>query len=131
MPLEIHTIQTAPPIIWFHVACASASVVLGAWILGRRKGTTVHRWLGRFWVLLMLSTSLGSFLIQARGRFSLIHLLSVVTIIAISAAIYGALKHDLELHRKSMIGAYVGLIIAGVFTLLPYRMLGQLVFGSP
>jgi uncharacterized membrane protein len=30
----------------------------------------------------------------------------------------------------TMTFTYLGLVIAGAFTLLPYRMLGQLVFGA-
>lgn len=125
---QIHTVHTAPPIIWFHLACAVTSLVLGAWILSRRKGTQVHRWLGRLWVALMLCTSIGSFFIQARGRFSWIHILSVITLLALAAAIIGARKRDIALHRRAMVGTYIGLFTAGVFTLLPYRMLGQVVF---
>ena len=129
MALQIYTVQTAPPIVWFHVACAATSVVLGAWLLSQRKGTRPHRWLGRLWVVLMLCTSIGSFQIQANGHLSGLHVLSIVSLAAVSAAVIGVLKHNRELHRKSMIGAYTGLVIAGIFTLLPYRMLGQLVFG--
>lgn len=130
MALQIYTVQTAPPIIWFHVVCAAFSVVLGAWLFSRRKGTATHRWVGRIWVLLMLCASISSFQIQANGHLSWIHVLSVITLASVSAAVVGALKGNRDMHRKSMIGAYAGLVIAGMFTLLPYRMLGQFVFGA-
>ena len=130
MALQIYTVQTAPAVIWFHIVCAGSSVVLGAWLLSRRKGTPIHRWLGRLWAALMLCTSIGSFQIQAKGHLSMLHILSIVSLVAVAAAVVGTLRHNVELHRKSMIGAYSGLVVAGIFALLPYRMLGQLIFGS-
>lgn len=77
----------------------------------------------------MLCTSLTSFLIQARGALGPIHILSLVSILAVASAIYGARTRNLTLHRKSMKGAYFNLVGAGLFTFLPNRMLGKLLFG--
>ena len=130
MTLQIYTVQTAPPYIWLHVASAASSIFLGGWLLIKRKGTEPHRWLGRLWVGPMLFTSIGSFQIQASGHLSWLHGLSILSFFAVTAAVVGALKHNRELHRKSMIGAYTGLVLPGIFTLLPYRMLGQFLFGA-
>lgn len=133
----IHTDQTAlpmpgfPPVLGFHIACALLAMVLGAWLLARRKGTAFHRGLGRLWVVLMVCTSVTSFPIQAHGHLSALHLLSVISLLAVAAALVGAWRRNLALHRKSMMGAYAGLVIAGLFALLPDRILGQWLFGSP
>lgn len=120
-----------PPVLGFHIACALIAMVLGAWLLARRKGTAFHRGLGRLWVILMVCTSVASFFIQARGQLSALHLLSVISLLAVAAALVGAWRRNLALHRKSMMGAYAGLVIAGLFALLPDRTLGQWLFGSP
>lgn len=119
------------PILGFHMACAGIAMVLGAWLLARRKGTAFHRGLGRLWVVLMVCTSVASFFIQARGQLSALHLLSVISLLAVAAALVSAWRRNLALHRKSMMGAYAGLVIAGLFALLPDRTLGQWLFGSP
>jgi uncharacterized membrane protein len=119
-----------PPVLGFHIACAVIAMVLGAWLLARRKGTAFHRGLGRLWVVLMVCTSVGSFFIQARGQLSAFHLLSVISLLSVAAALVGAWRHNLDQHRKWMRGAYAGLVIAGLFTLWPDRMLGRWLFGS-
>jgi len=127
--MPIQSDYSAPPHVWFHAVCALIAIIIGAYLLSRQKGTMSHRALGRVWVVLMLSTSIGSFFIQSSGTFSSIHILSVVSIVAVASAVYGARNKNLELHRMSMIGAYCGLVIAGAFTLLPQRLLGKIVFG--
>jgi uncharacterized membrane protein len=113
------------PAILVHLATAIPAALLGAVILSRRKGTTVHKMLGRVWVVLMLVTAVGSFGIQTSGRLSWIHILSVVTIVSIVAALISIRRGNREAHRRSMQGAYGGLMIAFAFTLLPGRLMGQ------
>lgn len=126
--LIIYTIDEAPAHILMHLWVAVLSIVIGAIVLFRTKGTLSHRWLGRIWVSLMLITALSSFFIQARGHFSPIHLLSVVVLIAMSYSIYAIQHRRIRQHKIAMICAYASLCIAGAFTLLPYRMLGQMLF---
>jgi uncharacterized membrane protein len=114
--------------ILLHIAAALAAVLLGAVVLYRPKGTAVHRMMGRVWVGLMLVVAVGSFFIQARDRLSLIHILSVVIILSMASAVYAARHNNIRGHKISMRISYASLCVAGLFTLLPYRMLGQLVF---
>ena len=130
MAAQIFTLDTAPVYVLVHMACAAASVLLGGYMLARPKGTSVHKVLGRIWAGLMLVTAVGSFQIQSGGRLSWIHLLSLVTIYFVCAGVVAARRGQIMRHRGCMQGAYSGLVIAGVFTLLPHRMLGQLLFGS-
>ena len=118
------------PVIITHVASAAGALVFGAVTLSLRKGTTLHRVLGRTWVVLMALTALVSFWIQASGHFSWIHLLSVGTLLALVSSIYAAIRGNIHAHRKGMISAYTGLAIAAVFTLLPGRRLGALLWGA-
>jgi len=66
------------PIMFLHLGAAILSLVLGAVVLYRRKGTASHKALGRIWVGLMLVAALSSFwILEIRdgAGFSVIHLL--------------------------------------------------------
>ena len=124
-----YSIATAPVIVWVHLFVALTSLVLGAVVLIRRKGTPTHRRLGRVWAALMYMAATTSFWIQARDHFSVIHVLSVIMLISLTYALYAIRRGRVKTHKICMQSTYAGLIGAGVFTLLPYRMLGQWVFG--
>lgn len=120
------------PQIIVHAALALACLLLGAMILLRRKGTTVHRVLGWIWVSAMMVVAILSFWIRTSGGFSLIHVLSVVTPIFLVRGVYRARTHQVAGHRRTMLGLFVGaLLVAGLFTLMPYRLIGHLVWGMP
>ena len=56
--------------ILLHLLTITPAVVLGIFILAKRKGTSTHKLFGRIWVVLMLCTSFISFFIQHDGAFS-------------------------------------------------------------
>jgi uncharacterized membrane protein len=119
--------------IQLHAAAAVAAFVLGAVQLGATKGTARHRWQGRVWVVLMLVIAASSFSIHRidhwRG-FSIIHLLSIWVLFALPMGVAFARTGRIEAHRKTMIGLYLGaLIIAGIFTFAPGRIMHAVVFG--
>ena len=128
--LEIHSLASAPWYVLAHLAVCAGGALLGTTVLLRRKGDFTHKALGWSWVSLMLTAAISSFFIQARGRFSLIHILSVVILVMVPLGVVHIRHRRVLRHRNTMSSAFAGLIIAGVFTLLPYRMLGQLVFGA-
>jgi uncharacterized membrane protein len=108
--------------------------VLGVAQLARLKGTRTHRALGYIWVGLMLFVAFSSFFIHELrhwGGFSLIHVLSIFTLVMLPLGIYFARQHSVVGHRKTMLGLFFGaLVIAGAFTLLPGRILGRVMFGG-
>ena len=109
-----------------HAALAGAAVLLGAVMLARRKGTVSHKWLGRAWVALMAAVALSSFWIFEIRRGagpSLIHLLSVWTLVSLALAVYFIRRGNVRAHRGFMIGTLVGLVVAGAFALAPGRAL--------
>jgi uncharacterized membrane protein len=126
--LSLESSMAFTPIIVAHIAAAIGALVIGGLSFSLRKGTPLHRRLGRLWVVLMLATALLSFGIQTRGHFSWIHLLSVITLIGVPAALAAAARGNIQVHRRGMRAAYFGLLIAGMFTLLPGRRLGYLVW---
>lgn len=118
------------PVILIHLLAALGAVVIGGTLLALRKGTPTHRLFGRIWVGLMAIVALGSFFIRSNGHFSWIHLLSVWTLIVLTMAIVSIRRGNIRAHKLWMTGGYSGLAIAGVFTLLPGRRLGHLLWHS-
>ena len=118
-------------VILTHTFAALAAVALGAAMFLARKGTFTHRVAGRSWVALMLVTAISSFWIKSSGSYSWIHLLSVAVPILLAAGVYFAVSSNMVRHQRMMIGIYgIGLGIAGIFTLLPTRLLGRMVWSG-
>jgi uncharacterized membrane protein len=123
----------AAPAIPVHAFAAMAAFGLGVVQLAAPKGTLPHRTLGWIWVGLMLSVAVSSFWIhQIRlvGPWSPIHLLSIFVLITVPLAVWRAHQHEVADHRRIMISVFCGgLVIAGLFTLLPGRIMHAVVFG--
>jgi len=125
------------PLIFFHLATALGALLLGAFMLLRRKGTRSHRLLGWTWVALMGSTALASAFIRDYrlpnlGGYTPIHLFTLTVAVMLPLGIWSVKRGRIDGHRKSMHGLYVGAcVVAGLFTLLPGRFLGSLLWGTP
>ncbi len=114
-----------------HLFAVLPAVVIGAAQLLRAKGSQPHRLLGWAWVLAMAVGAASSFWIFAPangGRFSVIHLLSVVVLTNLVLAIWFIRRGNARAHKGFMIGTYAGLILAGLGALTPGRLLQQLLF---
>ncbi len=116
------------PVILVHVLAATGALLTGGLALAVKKGTTAHRVFGRLWVVLILLAAVVSFWIQRSGHFSAIHLLSVLMLVGVTGAVHAAIKGRIYAHRRAMRGAYISLVVAAVFTLVPGRRLGDLVW---
>jgi len=64
------------------------------------------------------------------GQFSPIHLLSILTLVTLPFAIWARRIGRFRSHRAAMISLHVSLVAAGLFTLLPSRLIGHAVFGG-
>lgn len=118
-------------VILTHTVAALAAIALGAAMFLARKGTFLHRVAGRSWVALMLVVAFSSFWIKSSGNFSWIHLLSVAVPVLLAAGVYFAIRRNVVRHQRMMFGVYaIGLGVAGVFTLLPNRLLGHMLWTS-
>ena len=118
-------------IIVTHMLAAFAALALGAGMFFARKGTFSHRIAGRGWVALMLVTAISSFWIRSSDSFSWIHLLSVAVPLLLAAGVTFAITGRLVRHQRMMVGIYaLGLGVAGMFTLLPHRLLGRMLWSS-
>ena len=129
--MHILLAQTQP--IPLHAIAAMIAIILGAVQLSMKKGGAVHKQLGWIWVSLMLIVSFSSFFIheiKLWGAYSPIHLLSIWTIFSVGLAIYFVRVGDIKRHKQVMVALYIfALILTGLFTLLPGRIMHQLVFG--
>mgnify|MGYP001054247796 FL=1 len=132
--MSLGPLLSAPPPIPWHAFAAFAALVVGGAQLGLPKGTTRHRIMGYAWVALMLVIAVSSFWIQQIrlvGPFSPIHLLSILVLITVPLAVWHAHNHHVARHRRMMIALYIfALVGAGVFTLLPGRIMHAVVFGQ-
>lgn len=118
------------PIVIAHTVAATSALVVGCILFFKRKGTFSHRTLGWVWVVLMAFVALVSFGIKREG-FSWIHGLSLFTLFMLFIGIRLARTHNVGKHGKTMKGIYSGaLLVTGLFTLLPSRLIGHALFGG-
>ena len=132
MPLD-PLLEAASPIP-SHAFAALGAAVLGAaqWLLP--KGGTRHRWMGRAFVALMAWTAVSAqFIHELRviGPFSPIHLLIPVTLATLVYSLAQARRGRIVAHKRSMLALYLlALGLAGAFTLLPGRIMHQVLTGG-
>jgi uncharacterized membrane protein len=131
--MSVAPLLEAAPAIPLHAFAAMAAFVLGLVQFAAPKGTLPHRTIGWIWVGLMAVVAASSFWIhQIRlvGPFSPIHLLSIFTLVMLPLAVWRAHTHRVADHRRIMIMTFVGaLVIAGLFTLVPGRIMHRVIFG--
>lgn len=131
--MSLQPLLTATQPIPLHAFAAMAAFAVGVIQLAGPKGTFTHRVLGWSWAALLATVAISSFwihTIRQFGPFSLIHLLSIFTLVILPLALFAAHRHDVRRHRTIMIWLFTGaLVIAGLFTLVPNRIMYQVVFG--
>jgi uncharacterized membrane protein len=131
--MTLAPLLNASPVIQVHAFAAMAAFALGLVQLAAPKGTIPHRTIGWVWVALMALIAISSFWIheiRLIGPFSPIHLLSIFTLAMLPLAVLHARHHRVERHRKAMTAIFLGaLVIAGLFTLLPGRVMYAVVLG--
>jgi uncharacterized membrane protein len=123
------------PLLATHAFAATVALLLGAWqIFFSRKGSPVHRLVGRTWVALAVFVSVGSFWIQELrpGQYSFFHVLSVVTLVTTTLGVVAAVRGNIHSHRGNMTGTWIGFCVA--FTLavaVPDRHIQTYAVDSP
>ena len=106
------------PLGAFHLLCGLAAIIIGAVVILARKGTRSHRWLGRAYLLSMVSLNLSALMIYRLfgqfGPFHVLALISLSTIVAGFISVRGRLPGWRQRHAYLMVGSYVGLLAAAV-----------------
>ncbi len=125
-------------LIAVHMTAAIAAVALGPVALWARRGTTqrpkLHRAFGYAWVTLMVTAAISAIFIRDYSLpniagYTPIHLLVPLTLVTLFAAFRALAQGRIQAHRKHMTTLYISAcIVAGAFTLLPSRYLGNLIF---
>lgn len=132
--MTLAPLVNASPVIQAHAALAFAAIGLGAVQFLAPKGTLPHRTIGLAWASLMMlvaGSSLFIHTIRTWGPFSPIHLLSVFTLAVVPLAVLSARRHDVRRHRRAMIWIFtLALVVTGLFTLAPGRIMNKVVFGG-
>ena len=131
--MSLEPLLNASPTIQVHAFAALAAFALGAVQLSAPKGTLPHRAAGWSWALLMVVVAGSSFFIhelRVWGEWSPIHVLAIFTLVTLPLAVMHARRHRVERHRRAMIAIFTGaLVIAGIFTFWPGRIMHAVLFG--
>ena len=128
--------MTYETLMYAHLITVVPCIFLGAYGLMAKKGTRIHKRLGKIYMVLMLITAIITLFMPALvgGRFlnhfGWIHLFSFLTLWTVPTAYTAIKKGKVKAHQRKMILLYIGAIgIAGGFTLTPGRYLHTLFFG--
>lgn len=127
-------LASLPTATALHLLCAAGALLLGPVALYGRKGSPLHRGAGYAWMALIVGAALASFFIRGSGQlrlfgFSPIHALSVLALTSVTLGVWQAVRGRIAAHRQTMRQLYWGACVgAGVFTLMPGRYLGDLLW---
>ena len=132
--MSLAPLLDAAPAIPLHAFAAMGAFAIGLAQFAAPKGTLPHRTLGWIWVGLMAVVVASSFwihTIRLIGPFGPIHIFSIFTLVVLPLAVWRAHAHRVTDHRRMMILIFVGaLVVAGLFTLMPGRIMHHVVFGA-
>ena len=119
--------------IVLHIVSVIPAIPLGGYLLLSRKGTALHKQLGKLWIAMMVVTALSAIFIRTSGSFSFIHVFVPLTLIGAWQTVRYARQGRIAEHRKQIIGMYLGaLMIPGLVAfLLPGRLMNVWTFGWP
>jgi uncharacterized membrane protein len=115
-----------------HVYGAIAALLLGGVLMTLRKGAPLHRAMGWAWAAIMaMVAGVSLFITGLNGdHWSLIHLFSGWTLIALPIALVAARRRNVRLHSRFMMGLfYGGLVINGFIAFIPGRTMWRVFFG--
>lgn len=132
--MSLAPLLNAPTAIQIHAFAAMSAFAIGLVQLYRTKGTPSHRATGYVWVSIMMVVAASGFWIhdiRVWGQWSPIHLLSVFTLVMLPVGVWYARRHIVVGHKWTMISIFAGaLVIAGIFTFVPGRIMNAVVFGN-
>ena len=128
--------MTYMQLTYLHLGSLVPAFVIGSYLLLNRKGTPVHKFLGKIYLGLMLFTAFITLFMEALvgpkflNHFGFLHLLSLFVLYTVPTAYRAIRVGNIKLHKRKMVGLYVGaLLVAGAFTLSPGRLIHTWLFG--
>jgi uncharacterized membrane protein len=148
--MTLEPLLEASALVQIHVAAATAAVVLGAVQFVAPKGLLPHRAIGWTWVSLMVVMVISALLNQDFLQFGPFspklccgpdgsclrgyvcagtHIWTVSCLLALPYAVQHARLHHVQHHRNAMLFLFFGmLILTGIFTFVPKRIMHAIVF---
>jgi uncharacterized membrane protein len=129
---DLALIAQAPLVVQLHLLTVLLGFGIGTIQMLAPKGTVPHRVLGWVFVAFMMFTALDALFIKAgpTWRVTPIQIFSLLVLVGLPFAVLAARRHDVRAHARGMSGVYFGgLILAGLFTLIPGRLMWQVFFG--
>ncbi|KAA9010114.1 DUF2306 domain-containing protein [Histidinibacterium aquaticum] len=129
-------ILSTSPVIQLHLLAALVAVILAPLQIWRDRRDHIHRAGGYVWVTAMAALALTalfipSFGLAVVGPYGPIHILVPITLVGLWRAVCDARAGRIEAHRRGMRSlAFGALGVAGLFTFMPDRIMGQVLFGG-
>jgi uncharacterized membrane protein len=122
--------MTYDQIAYIHLATVLPAFIIGTILILMRKGSSLHKMLGRIFLVSMLLTAGITLFMSAKvgptlmGHFGFIHLISLFIFYSVPSAYFAARRGLIAKHKMHMISLYGGgILIAGAFAFMPGRML--------
>jgi uncharacterized membrane protein len=101
-----------------HVFAGFSSLIFGLFVLLRTKGTAIHKFTGRVYVISMITLNATAFgIYELFGGFGIFHILAIVSLLTVFAGMVPVLfrsrfRNWLRLHYLFMSWSYAGLLAA-------------------
>jgi uncharacterized membrane protein len=118
--------------IKLHILGALGALVIGAVLMTQRKGRLFHRTAGWVWVSLVSLVAGSSLFITSlnHGHWSILHLFTGWTLIALPLGVMWAKRRDVARHRRFMMGLFYGGFAVNLFiAFIPGRTMWNLILG--
>lgn len=101
----------------FHTLFAVISIIVGAWVIFLKKGTSQHKLLGYIYFLCMLIMNISALFTQALYDFGPFHWMAIGSLIFVSIGVSAPIflrktKHWFRIHYDFILWSYVGLVAA-------------------
>lgn len=139
--MTLEPLLNASPIIQIHAFGAMAGFVLGLIQFAAPKGTLPHKTLGLVWIVIMAAVAISSAFIYPPpkpgdpfwARFTPIHIFTVLTVVGLARGVSILLRGGprMRFHGQPFMSIFIGgLIIAGILSFLPGRIMHQVAFGG-
>jgi uncharacterized membrane protein len=133
MRFDLDPLLNSEPVIVWHTVLALVALILGAAIWRLKKGTRLHKYAGRTFIILMLGVASSAYFIRGLNgdKMSFIHIFIPITFLGAYQAITRIRAKNVKGHKKAIQGMYFGaLIIPGIFAMMPGRILWNVFFGT-
>ena len=135
--MQLSPLLEAVPPIPSHALAAGLALAMGLWpfLAGRPAAGNAarHGVVGYIFVASLAYVALSGFFIneiRTFGPFSGLHVFSVVTLAGLAKAVLAAKDRKIQAHRRAMAVIFISaLLVTGLFTLLPGRVMHAVVSG--